>query len=303
MKILNLTDDFTPFDPKEYYFLKYKSFIFKGGEPHFRIEDSAGRDTDIMVTTRLNSSSDFMRLAIAMNAMNNADIEWEAIHLVAPYFPGARQDRIMVEGEPLTVKVYADIINTMKFDSVNILDPHSDVTPALLDNCIVTSNHAFIEKILETNHRNTINIVSPDAGSNKKIKDLAKHLVNAYPNKKFKITKCDKTRDVSTGEITGFEIYNTTFRAGETILIVDDICDGGGTFIGLAKKLREYTALPLHLCVTHGIFSQGFKELNKYYDTIYTTNSIRDYGEDYIADYKHHLGYKPNLKQIKIVDE
>lgn len=45
-------------------------------------------------------------------------------------------------------------------------------------------------------------------------------------------------------------------------LIVDDICDGGGTFIGLAEELKRKNAGKIYLAVSHGIFSKGIDKLD-----------------------------------------
>jgi ribose-phosphate pyrophosphokinase len=60
-------------------------------------------------------------------------------------------------------------------------------------------------------------------------------------------------------------------------VIVDDICDGGRTFIELAKVIiAQNQEAKIYLVVTHGIFSAGFSELTNYFDGIYTTNSCQD---------------------------
>jgi len=68
----------------------------------------------------------------------------ETINLFIPYFPAARQDRVMIQGEPLSVKVYADIINNANVNKVTVYDAHSEVTSAVLNNCKVITNHKFI---------------------------------------------------------------------------------------------------------------------------------------------------------------
>jgi ribose-phosphate pyrophosphokinase len=60
---------------------------------------------------------------------------------------------------------------------------------------------------------------------------------------------------------------------GQTCFIVDDICDGGGTFAGTAKVLREKGAGKVNLIVSHGIFSRG--PVIESIDTIYTTDSYK----------------------------
>ena len=68
-------------------------------------------------------------------------------------------------------------------------------------------------------------------------------------------------------------------------LIVDHICDGGGTFIGLAEELKKKNAGKLFLAVSHGIFNKGFDDL-KCFDGIFTTDSFRDFEGEEVSQIK-----------------
>ena len=85
-----------------------------------------------------------------------------------------------------------------------------------------------------------------------------------------------KQRDTRTGALSNVEIHTGGVDLGSrTILVVDDICDGGGTFLLLAEALRKAGIHnDLELYVTHGIFSKGTDALYKSYCPIYTTNSF-----------------------------
>ncbi|MNR04820.1 Ribose-phosphate pyrophosphokinase 2 [compost metagenome] len=192
----------------------------------------------------------------------------KAIKLFVPYFPAARQDRVMIPGEPLTVKVYADIINALGLDNVTVFDPHSEVTPALLNNCTVIPNHVFIQKVV-AQIGEAVKLISPDGGALKKIYKVSEFLGGG------EVVECSKSRDVKTGKLSGFKVYADDLK-GADCLIVDDICDGGGTFIGLAEELKNKNAGHLYLAISHGIFSKGFSELSKHFDQIFTTDSIKE---------------------------
>ena len=300
MKYLNLDKDFNPFG-LHLNDIEFEAFTFKGGEPHIKLKNMISTHKDgnlIKISHRINSFNDLGLLQVAVDALRRVENVLK-LELVLPYFPGARQDRVMVAGEPLTVKVYTDIINSLKFSKVTILDPHSEVTPALLDNVQVIDNHKFVLSVLrdiypKRNSKPPI-LISPDAGSNKKIKDLG---VTLSKFNVMDIVKCDKTRDVKTGKISGFEVYTDNLK-GRDVIIVDDICDGGGTFLGLGKELKKKNAGKMYLVVTHGIFSQGFKQLNKMFEMVYTTDSIKNYDKSFVSDHKHHLGFVPKIKEIK----
>jgi ribose-phosphate pyrophosphokinase len=86
------------------------------------------------------------------------------------------------------------------------------------------------------------------------------------------IIQGNKKRDPETGGLSGFD-YEGDVK-GKNLLIVDDIADGSGTFIGLAQKLLEGGAKEVRLYVTHGIFSKGVDFLlNNGISHIYTTDT------------------------------
>ncbi len=267
--ILNLDPNFKPVAGEE---IQFQSFTFSGGEPHIKIDPNCINNEKVTITHRLNSFNDLGLLCLAVDALRRMDTKIEK--LIIPYFPSARQDRVMISGEPLSVKVYADIINNLQIEKVVVFDAHSEVTPALLNNCQVISNHRFIEKIVTT-IGNNVKLISPDGGALKKIYKVSEFLGGV------EVVECSKSRDVKTGKLTGFKVYNDNLE-GKDCLIVDDICDGGGTFIGLATELKNKNAGKLYLAVSHGIFSKGFDSLTCF-DKIFTTNSFKDFDNEVIT--------------------
>ena len=284
MKYLHLDAHFTPFGKS----IAFEAFTFNGGEPHIKIKTELGvspknllsnkKSDEVLITTRIQSFNDLGFLLVANDALRRMGVE--KVSLLLPYFPAARQDRFMVQGEALTVKVYADIINAASFEQVIILDPHSEVTPALLNNVTVVSNHQFVKKALAT--ETDYLLISPDGGALKKVYKLAQHL-DGQP-----VIECNKMRDIKTGQLSGFKVFADDL-AGKTCVIVDDICDGGGTFLGLAKALKAKNAGKLILVVTHGIFSKGFEELSAIFSKIYVTDAFKNVAH-------------PAVTQIKIAD-
>lgn len=282
MKYLNLTKGFNPYRAVEEDCIQFESFFFNGGEPHVKIKPYSDVLEDVQITSRLTSMDDFMMLRVAIDALFGLGTH-RAVSLFIPYFSGGRQDRVNISGEPLTVKIFADILNECELNLITTFDNHSDVATAVVDVCHDLNNHEFVDAAMmlafnnnEANFDNCV-IISPDSGSNKKVKDLMRHLnedlfdsAGGY----YPMVKCDKTRCVRTGNITGFEVYSNDL-GGADCFIVDDICDGGGTFIGLAKELKEKNAGDIYLIVSHGIFSKPLKELKPYFKKIYTTDSWR----------------------------
>jgi len=262
MIYLNLDSTFAPFGKS----INFESFVFNGGEPHIKILEDLSQKDEVTITTRIQSFNDIGMLLIAADALKRMGIQ--KLNLVLPYFPGARQDRIMVTGEALTVKVYADILNGVGFQKVMILDPHSEVTPAVLNNVKVISNHAFVKECLKD--EKDYLLISPDGGALKKIYKVAQFL-GSKP-----VIECSKKRDVETGKLSGFRVYEEDLQ-GKTCVIVDDICDGGGTFLGLAEELKKKNCGKLILIVTHSIFSKGLEQLTEVFDHVFSTDSFADF--------------------------
>ncbi len=210
-----------------------------------------------------------MDLLLLTDALKR-ETDYKAPKLVMPYLPYARQDRVCNSGEAFSLKVFTDLINSQGYSSVTVWDCHSDVGIALLDRCINVSQVKLISKDVPTFEKVKI-LVSPDAGANKKVQAVAK----ALPENFTRIIRADKVRDCATGEITDTVVYCHDLE-GQNVLILDDIFDGGRTFIELGKKLKEKNAGKVILYVTHGIFNYGVDVVQGAIDEIYCPNIWRE---------------------------
>lgn len=270
--------------------LDYKFFLFSGGEVSVKLNgfDYNFFKTDsYKILAHIHNSNDAFVLAMIKDALFN--IKKLPIELVIPYFPYARQDRVCDNGESFSLKVFANFINSLNFDSVVIIDPHSDVTPALINNCKVISRLNIFQKWekLKTRCLGNCVFISPDAGANKKISELAAY----FEHKEF--IRADKLRDLSNGNIKETIIYADNLN-GADVIIADDICDGGMTFIKLTEALKTINCGKVVLYVTHGIFSKGFDVLLKSgINEIWTTNS---FNANFIGD----LPKEPKLNILNL---
>lgn len=246
-----------------------ESFFFSGGECQVRVNvHDIGQTTHILAY--ITSSDDVMSLLLAVDAIRRVN-PGTMIKLKIPYFPYARQDRVCYPGEALSLKVMADLINQLQCDELVIVDPHSDVCPALLNKCkfVTMSDIVMNSELYQIILEKKLALVSPDAGAEKKIKSV----YNSFLNKGQMVSVfcSSKIRDPKTGHILASEIKEDV--EGRDLMIMDDICDGGATFIELAKVLKSKGAHNIYLYVTHGIFSKGMTELKKYFTHIYTYHS------------------------------
>lgn len=243
--------------------------VFPGGEVHVRINPTdIGGAVPYTILAFIKNSNDVMELLMVTDALRRQGID--RIILCMPYIPYARQDRVCNGGEALSIKVFADIINSQNYEEVQVEDAHSDVAPALLHRCTnLPSSGIFrywIPIRMQSILHDPLTLVAPDAGAIKKVARMAAEMGVPF-------VRADKTRDTKTGDIVGTTVYSPHI-GDASFLIVDDICDGGRTFIELAQVLRPLTNGKIYLYVTHGIFSRGPKVFDGIIDRIFVANSF-----------------------------
>lgn len=246
--------------------LAYEMFKFSGGEIQIRLIDRYSHG-GVHIEANIMSSDDLMTVLLLTDALKRQYAH--RITLEIPYLPYSRQDRVCAIGEALSIKVFAAFINAQDYAEVVTWDAHSDVGPALINRCRNIppdiNVHLTMVKMMTKERRNIV-LVAPDAGAIKKVNQVAKYCKLPY------IT-ASKIRDVNSGEISGTSIDHSVLHHDTHYLIVDDICDGGRTFVELAKELRKASPF-ISLYVTHGIFSRGFKVFESLINHIYCANPM-----------------------------
>jgi ribose-phosphate pyrophosphokinase len=250
-----------------------ETFKFPGGEVHVKVPTG---DWSYNIFARLNSSDDILALLLTL------DTDLPINNLYCPYLPYARQDRKTSSREPFSLRVFAKMLEPYKHIPLNVLDPHSDVAAALFPQMVIMESRWWTEVSRDTGKFDPI-IVSPDAGALKRTYHYCQY--TAYDGE---VLCASKKRNTLTGKITETRIDGEPKGgwAGRNVLIVDDIIDGGRTFIELAKVLKEKGANKVLLAASHGILSAGEEPLKVHIDHVYTTNSIKDDESDFVTRYK-----------------
>ena len=248
--------------------ISYKISQFPDGQQDVSVGTINGKKVNIY--SRMNSFRDLELIICTVAALRRKGIN--KIELYIPYLLGARSDRQFGIGTTsYLVDVVAPILNSLKLKQIKVVDVHSDVAPACIKNLFLYSNESLFSWTKYMIYGNKAPVaeyvlVSPDGGSLKKIYNLGKN----------EVVVASKHRDIATGQIDSTEVSIPEHLAGRDFIIVDDICDGGRTFIELAKKVKPLIKGKLYLVVTHGVFSKGLGELSEYFDHIYCTNSYSD---------------------------
>ena len=265
--------------------IKFKISHFPDGQQtvelynyvHFKNEDI------VLINSNFNSFLDLEVIICATQALK--EIGFTRIRLFVPYFLGSRSDRKFRVGSVNYLKqVICPIINSQNYEKVCTFDPHSDVIEACINNFKKINNIAFVGWALNFIINNDIKkddilIVAPDAGSIKKIYEVCYELFLKN------MIVASKIRDIISGDILKTEIPKIDNNI-KRIVIIDDICDGGRTFVNLAKEIKKQTDKPIYLIVSHGIFSAGFGKLLSVIDEIYTTDSVKIIENEKIKQFK-----------------
>lgn len=251
------------------YDIPVEFLTFPGGEVHVKIKNIDAWDlvgqSDLFIDARVSDAEGLLSILLLVDVIRQYN-RTGRLHLFIPYLPGARQDR----PTPLTAKIYADLINQVGFTNVWAVDPHSDVMPALIHNFTsIPAETVFVRPTHVVPSK--VTIIVPDQGAAKRVEAVAEAF--GYD----RLVYARKHRDPVTGHLSHFSI--DPIYTPHAIMI-DDICDGGGTFLGLADEIsqtnqRTMNPLPIiDLWVTHGIFSKGPTVLEGAFRSVTCTDSF-----------------------------
>jgi ribose-phosphate pyrophosphokinase len=246
--------------------IKYNILTFPDGEPHLKLfgqEDWRGEEVSIVCS--IKNPSELMQLWMAADIIHHNCCRIDSIFIT--YLMGARMDRRTTIHQPFTLKFVAGVINSLNAYNVNVFHPHSHVAGELIWELKEFSNSAFITQVFKEINDASLIYVVPDQGATSMVTRLAAlHMRDIVYGK--------KRRNSLTGALEGFEVnIGDVDIKDRPCMIIDDLCDGGGTFLGLAAVLKEKGAGDLYLAVSHGIFSKGITELTRVFKQVFTTNS------------------------------
>lgn len=166
--------------------------------------------------------------------------------LYMPYIPNARMDRVKKPEDVFTLKYFARIINSIGFEKVRVVDPHSAVSEALIDRLEIVDASKYIQTVLEvlSHEPGILQVVFPDEGAEKRY-------VGFIPAE-VPISYGMKVRDWSTGFILGLELHGASVAEADKVLIIDDICSYGGSAYYTAKHIKAVNPeAKIYFYVTH----------------------------------------------------
>jgi ribose-phosphate pyrophosphokinase len=236
---------------------------FNAGEPHVKVTNISSYTN---VEWVFENFEEFMNLAMIVDVLNRNK---SSVALTMRYVPFARQDRATTSSQPFSLEVFC---NMLKIDELYFHDVHSEVFEKLMkgskfDILPFKQVECFQETLDDFSQAaETYDcIISPDKGAVNKAIEIA--ILEDVP-----LVEATKTRDPATGALSNPQIDFGDLEVGRAI-IVDDILDFGGTFVQLARAIKEQKPdVKLDLYVTHGLFGGGIEKYKGLFENIYCYN-------------------------------
>lgn len=260
--------------------LETNYFVFSDGAVHIELRDleeyKIEHVSTAKIVARVTKSDDIFAVLNITDALRrmygNIDIT-----LVLPMLPYARADKAVTIGEPIALKVFANIINSQNYSKVITYDVHSDTSLAIFDNLKNITQRDIISSLpkkMVEEFRGKVLIV-PDQGASKKSYKIAEII------KPEKIVQCDKARD-NSGKIIRTVVFSTHDELyAKDCIIFDDLIDYMGSMINIAKVLKnDFRVNSVTAFATHTILPDGPEHaLNNCIDKIITCDTFREKSE------------------------
>ena len=247
--------------------VEVKYSTFPGGEEYVQIQELHKlSDTIARVNITSADSKTIMRACLLADAIKQYK---PYIILIADfsYLPYGRQDRVCSKGESFSIKFFVEMLK-LRFNIIQAYDVHSKVSEDLISITEIptkwfsTKNDTIntLTKLLPPDFVS----LAPDAGAVHRAEQFYKPV--AKLNKVRKDGRIQQTIDYISSEIV---------KRSENIVIADDICDGGGTFLGALKIIKDINpTAKVYLVISHGIFSKGLDILSGFEDIIIIHNKF-----------------------------
>lgn len=249
--------------------VKFTTTIFPDGTSQiWKMDESAmSTDGDNYILWLFENEAELIQ--VCQLAQLCYDVFDTSVDLVCPYLPYARQDKEVDNKLSFALKTFTEILYNAGITRIEAFDPHSKSEMVFpMESTTPAEFHRTLFNTIGYDY-----VCYPDKGAaDRYAKTTAKPFIWA-----------EKIRDQQTGEITGLKM-NTSGQnlKRKKILIIDDICDGGMTFIKVAEALRQFDPEKIDLAVSHGLFSKGKQVLfDAGISEVHTTNSLLRNPEGY----------------------
>ena len=246
---------------------KMEIVTFADSEKRVRIEESVINKTVLVIASLSNPvDSHLVELCLIGDALKANDCS--KMIAVVPYFGYARQDKSHREGEGVSARVMARLIEAVEFDKIVVVDLHSDIVGGFFQKPISHLHGAsiFVDKL--KSHKEEIVVVAPDAGAVKRAQKFAE-MLGAPLTLIEKKRSLDKLHTIESLRLIGD-------AKGKTAVLIDDVITSGSRLVKATYALKDQGAKKVIACVTHADFVDGTREIlqNSPLDHVYVSDSI-----------------------------
>jgi len=239
---------------------------FSDGEINFQIEENVrGADVFIVQPTCPPVDSHLMELLVQLDAFRRSSAE--RVTAVIPYYGYGRADKKDRPRVPISAKLVANLLTTAGADRILTIDLHAAQIQGFFD---IPVDHLYAAPVLighyQTHRFPNMTVVAPDTGGAERARAYAKRL-------DAELALCDKRREKPNVA----EVMNVVGDVeGRSCLIVDDMCDTGGSLTKVSQALKEAGAARIHACFTHPVLSGRAAQhlANSDIEQIVVTNTI-----------------------------
>lgn len=277
--------------------IKYELFTFPDDEPHIKFTDDIDRKSEYRVISRVSSPNELYIVLQVGSILKRCGLVYE---LYIEYLMSMRMDRVINFNEAFSLEIVANMINSISPDKVYIFEAHSERTFKLINNSYPLETYMFDENSDIVKYEGTLSVSQdnvicfPDNGAYERYKNRLSDITNYIVMNK--VRDLDNKGVIKSMEISMEHITNKNFKS---ITIVDDLCDGGGTFcwgVNILKEKYGGNSKDYNIYVKHMVNPGGLQKLVDNFDHVYITNSYKDWNNDNFA-----VRYKDKLTVFDVV--
>lgn len=275
MQILNLIN-------KEKSDIDYSISRFPDGEVQITLGEFSHKD-EVTILCRITNAEELFLLMQVCDILRRHGIGFV---ISIYYLMSMRMDRVMDFNRPFSLSIVCNVLDSLGAMHIGLYCPHSEEYKRLFKRTSTLELCSCFPRIDTTVYQ----LVLPDRGARNR--DKGTGFIGSYIFGR-------KCRDLKSGKIISIDLENPECLDGRSLLIRDDLCDGGGTFVGIAEAIKRVQPdSKISIYIDHMVNPRGIENLSKTFNHVWFTNSYKDWKKDWEGQ---PTPFPKNVTQIEIV--